>query len=73
MLKPYITPREEEEMHQMPRADIFDLFFYYMGGKKMASEVRLERNSCSNSGVVSKEASSTCGDMAFHTDVLPAR
>jgi hypothetical protein len=33
----------------------------------------LERNIFSISGVVLKDASSTAGDIAFHTDVLPAK
>lgn len=43
------------------------------GGKKTASEFLLEENSFSASGAMLKDACSTCGDSAFHTDVLPAR
>jgi hypothetical protein len=43
------------------------------GAKKISESSLLERNSFSISGVVLKDACSTSGEMAFHTDVFPAR
>jgi len=39
----------------------------------MASDVLFERNCCSTSVGTLKAASSTPGDNAFHTEVLPAK
>jgi len=44
-----------------------------LGAKKISESSLLDRNSFSISGVVLNEASSTSGEIAFHTDVLPAR
>ena len=43
------------------------------GAKKISESSLLERNSCSISGVVLNDACSTSAEMAFHTDVFPAR
>jgi len=39
----------------------------------MASDVLFDRNCCSTSAGTLKAASSTPGDSAFHTEVLPAK
>jgi len=43
------------------------------GAKKISESSLLERNSFSISGVVLNVASSTAGEIAFHTKVLPAK
>jgi hypothetical protein len=43
------------------------------GAKKISESSLLDRNSCSISGVVLNDACSTSAEMAFHTDVFPAR
>lgn len=43
------------------------------GGKKISSAVLFELNCFSTSGETLKAACSTCGDSAFHTEVLPAK
>jgi hypothetical protein len=52
----------------------FRLFAQLDGGAKKISESSLlDRNSFSISGVVLNDACSTSAEMAFHTDVFPAR
>jgi hypothetical protein len=43
------------------------------GAKKISESSLLDRNRFSISGVVLNEVSSTAGEVAFHTDVLPAK
>jgi hypothetical protein len=44
-----------------------------LGAKKISESSLLERKSFSISGVVLNDASNTSGEMAFHTEVFPAK